>query len=311
MLEALLDLLSNYLPDDDSLPDPSVTVINLVERPVGLGNWIGQETRGGFAAVAVKGTRLDTTVRLRLWAAQQSEVMAAIAALQQQLLADRTVLRSAGVLRLAIVDTAAAQFDAPSNAWSQTIDLNILFEDEARDADGAGGLIARIPVDISPPLTDATVVTGRLAQWSDVAAPTLQIQGPLILRQLSALVLTPPGTPPSGSVTLTRTFSQATGLPQIFSTLPDFLAAVAGPTPVTRHAQVTFGSLTDFLDTMTVSGEPVLLGDREDDGVLDAYQLQVLTFGSAVYLRSVSDRLDIAYGDPAFDQSAVVYLRGD
>lgn len=312
MLATLLNLLRGYLPSAGSstLPDSLITVINLVERPAGLGSWIGQESRGGFTAIAVKGTQLDTTLRFQLWAAQQSEVNMAIAALQQQVLADRNFLRSAGILRLIIADTAKAEFDTVANAWSQTTDLAVLFEAETRDADGAEGLIARIPVESSLPFADSTTVTGHLTQWSEVTAPTLTVQGPFILQQLSALVLTPLGTPPSGSVTITRTVSTAAGPPQSFGTLPEFLAAVSGPVPLTRHAQVAPGSLTAFLNTMTAVGDPIVLGNRDEDSIPDAYQARVLSFESAIHLTSVRDRLDVAYGAPAFDQSAVVYLRG-
>ncbi|MDB9527123.1 hypothetical protein PN498_14065 [Oscillatoria sp. CS-180] len=311
MLDILLNRLRLYLPPNmPSLPSPTVTVVQLTEQPAGLGNWIGTESRANYAAVALKGTRLNTVMRFQVWASQADMVSAAIANLQQQILLDRDALRADGVLSFTVAETSLPQFESALNAWTQTTDYQILFEHQFEDADGAEGLIARIPIDVSNPFSDSTVVTGRLTRWDTAIAPALSLRGRFTLGQLSALVFTLPGTPPTGGVTLTRTFVGATGTPQSFATIADFLNAIAGTNPTTRHAQITFGSLTDFLDAMTDAGEVVRLGDQDEDGQLDPYQPKVLTFDPAIDLTDKRDRLEVAYEEAAFDQSAVVYLRG-
>lgn len=315
VITAMLGRLDDYLPPSAlPLPEPSVSVVSMNERAVGLGNRMGSETRGSFAVVALKGIRLDSLVRFQLWAGGPAQAETAMTNLNSQLMADRDALWAAGFLRLMLEATPPADYvPAPVDAWRKQADYRILYEFHYQDTDGAESLIARIPIHSDSEVRNSlqretTVVTDEMIRWDNEATPVLVVRGRFDVGGLSALAFVP-GMAPSGAVTITRTFDGATGAPATHATLTDFLAAVAGPNPPDRHAQVTFASLGDFLAAFSVSGDPVTLGDWDADGVPDGYQARALTLEPAIQLPGVADRLEVTYQASAFDQVAVVYLR--
>lgn len=315
VVTAMLGRLDDYLPlPAPPLPDPSVSVVSMNERPVGLGDRRGTETRGSFAVVALKGIRLDALVRFQLWAAGPAQAETAMTNLNSQLMADRDALWAAGFLRLMLEVAPPADYvPAPVDAWRKQADYRILYEFHYQDTDGAESLIARIPIHSDPEVRDSlqretTVVTDEMIRWDNETAPVLVVRGRFDVGGLSALAFVP-GMAPGGAVTLTRTFDGAVGPPTAYPTVADFLAAVAGSNPLDRHAQVTFASLSDFLAAFSASGDPVTLGDWDLDGVVDSYQARVLALEPLVQLPGMADRLEVTYQASAFDQVAVVYLR--
>lgn len=312
MLRDLLKTLEGFLPKpaDDSLPDPSVSVVSITERTVGLGNRVGTETRGSFAVAALKGSRLDAVVRFEVWANQPDEVNDAIALLHERLLSPtaKATLRAAGVLRLAAAETSLAEFDFTLNAWTKTCDYKVLYEFSFQDTDGAESLIARIPINLNSEFQESTVVTDSMVRWDNQSAPKLVLRGRSKIARLSALVYLP-GAVPSGSVTLTRTFNGAVGAPTTYPTLAAFLNAIASSNPTNRHEQVIFPSLSAFLTEFAVTGDPIALGDWDNDSVPDQYQSKVLSFEPAIRLMSASDRLELAHAENSLNQVAVVYLQ--
>jgi hypothetical protein len=106
----MLDHLRERLPEGepDPIPEPSVEVVRLAERPVGLGNRRGNEGRGPAPLVALKGGRLETTVRFQLWAGSREAVDGSVLGLQQSLLGEREALLARGFLRLAANGTGPA-----------------------------------------------------------------------------------------------------------------------------------------------------------------------------------------------------------
>ncbi len=314
VVAALLEILDDYLPPPPaSLPAPSVTAISLKERPLGMGNRRGSETRGGFSVLALKGTRLEAMARFQLWATTSAEAETAMANLNARLLADRDALWSAGILRLALEDSSLADFASTANAWRKTADYWVLYEFHYEDSDGAESLIARIPIDSdlevrNSPERETTVVTGEMIRWDNKAAPALVIRGPFKIGSLSVLAFVP-GTVPTGTVTVKRSFEGAAGPPVTYPTWAAFLNAVASPNAQERHAQISFASLADFLAAFTAAGNPVVLGDWDLDNALDSYQAKALTIQPAIHLASASDLLEIAYQGAVFDQVGVIYLR--
>jgi len=319
-LAAMLDILGNYLPPLAlPLPAATVSVVSVTERAVGLGNHRGFDTRGAFSVVALKGIRLDALVRFQLWGEDLTKADLAQSQLNARLMADRHTLGaialpdsvSAGFLRLALEASPPADLVSGLDAWRRLADYRVLFEYRYSDTDGAESLIARIPIHadqevLDSPERETTTVTDEMVRWDDQGAQALVVRGRMRVGSLAALAFIP-GTPPGGTVTLLRTFDGAAGPPAPHSTLDAFLAAIADP--AVRHAQVTFGSLNDFLDAFSAAGDPVVLGDWNADDVLDSYEAKVLTFVPAIQLPDISDRLEISYLDAAFDQVAVVYLR--
>jgi len=315
VVTAMLGRLDDYLPPPaPPLPEPSVSVVSMNERAVGLGNRRGTETRGSFAVVALKGIRLDSLVRFQLWAAGPAQAETAMTDLNSRLMADRDAMWGAGFLRLMLEVTPPADYvPAPVDAWRKQADYRVLYEYHYQDTDGAESLIARIPIHSDPEVRDSlqretTVVTDEMIRWDNEAAPPLVARGRFDVGGLSVLTFIP-STAPSGTVTLTRTFDGAVGSPTVYLTLATFLAAVAGPDAPERHGQVTFASLGDFLAAFSAAGDPVMLGDWDLDGVPDSYQPRALALEPAIQLPGIADRLAVTYQATAFDQVAVVYLR--
>lgn len=313
-LTAMMDALDDYLPaPSPPLPNPGMSVAGLSERTVGLGSRRGTETRGQFAAVALKGMRLDAQVQYQLWATGPVEAEAAMADLNARLMADREVLWTAGFLRLTLDNALAAEHVPSIGAWRKQADYKVLYEYRYQDSDGAESLIARIPIHSDPEQRNSlqretTVVTDEMVRWDNEAAPSLVVRGRLSVGGLSMLAYVP-SPAPSGAVTLMRTFDGAIGPPAAHPTLAAFLAAVSGDAPSQRHAAVAFVSLDDFITAFNAAGDPVELGDWDLNGVSDSYQARVLDFASPIRLPNVADRLEIAHQGSAFDQVAVVYLR--
>jgi hypothetical protein len=313
MLNALREAAQlNALPVPlPSLPKPNVSITSVAEETVGLGNRLGNETRNSFSTNVLKGSRLNALVRFQFWAEDVQSVDTAIDKLHGRLLAAKDSLRAAGFLRLALEETALADYLSALSAWRKTASYRVLYEFRYFDTDGAESLIAKIPIQIDSEYGESTILTGRMVRWDERSVPPLVVRGRSSASELSALAFIP-GTAPTQAVTLKRTFDGAVGTPTTYPTLTEFLNSVAGPNPSNRHGQVTFPSLSSFLSAFSPGGDPsdfVELGDWNEDGVLDKYKPLKLSFEPAIQLPDVSDRLEIAYQGSAFDQVAVVYLQ--
>jgi hypothetical protein len=316
VLAAMLDELDDYLPATvPNLPAPSLSVVSVNERPVGLGNRRGMETRGPFAVVELKGVRLEGVVRFQFWAVPADPNVAETAAtnLSALLLADRDTLWNAGFLRLKLEAAPPAEFVTAANGWRKHVDCRVLFEYRYKDTDGAQSLIAQVPIHSDPEVRDSlqretTVVSDEMIRWDDEEAPTLVVPGRMSVSRLFALVFFH-GAVPTGTVTLRRTFDGASGGPTVYPTLADFLAVVAGPNPADCHAQFTFASVTGFLAGFTPTGDPLDLGDWDLDNTPDTYQAYELRFMPAVELADTADRFEIEHQNVALNQVGVMYLR--
>lgn len=306
----LLDVLKTYLPSTtlSSLPAPSISIFSLQERTVGLGNRLGKETRNALSITELKGGRLDAVVCFQLWAYTPEAVDLALDQLHGRLLAAKDKLRAKGFLRLAAEETLLEEYVSTLNAWRKTTKYRVLYEFRYSDTDGAESLIAQIPIGIDGEYGESTTVTDRMVRWDNQTAPLLVLRGCFAVVRLSSLAFIP-GSAPSGTVTLTRTFDGASGTPTSYPTLQSFLAVVAGSNPAERHGQFTFSTLSDFLTAFDLGGDPIELGDWDEDFVPDHYESKTLTFEPAILLPTEADRLEINYQNTSFDRVAVFYLR--
>ncbi len=308
------DIFDDYLPPSvPPLPDPTLLLISVTERSVGIGNRVGNDFRGSFGVTALKGIRLEVVLRFQLWANSPNEVEDAVQNLISLLLADRDNLRVAGVLRLALKSVGASEtFEGGS--WRQAADFTVLYEEPFADTDGAESLIAQIPIKINSDLNETTTVTDEMTRWDDKddqSAPPLILRGQrqwTRIASLSALYFQP-GAAPSGTVTVRRIFDGATGPPSAHPDFNAFLAAIADPSGPDRHAEFVFGSLADFLAVFAAAGDPVALGDWDEDAALDQYQSLGLAINPPVNLPLATDRFEIVFQHDKFDQPAVLYLR--
>ena len=311
---ALLAALNRYLPAPaPPLPTPSVSLVSIADRAVGLGQHVGTDRRGSLGLVEVKGGFLDTVVRFQLWASGPDVVELAGNDLFQRIMADRANLWNEGFLRIEMATTSPAEFMAGVNAWRIIADYRLLYEYRYQDTDGAESLIARIPIHADPEernslQRETSVVTDEMTRWDEQDAPGLIVHGPFAIGRLSALSFFASAAP-NGAVMLTRTFEGATGTLIIHPTLAAFLAAVGGPNPIDRHAQIVFPTLSDFLAALDPVQDTLTLGDWNVDGTLDEYTARSLALTPTIRLTDNRDRFEITYQNAALNQVGVVYVR--
>lgn len=320
VLSAMLAALNDFLlPAPTPLPQPSVSVVQLTERTVGLGNFRGNTSVNDMTSTALKGGRLEGTVRFQLWAATPQALDGVVNDLHGRLLAAKAALWNQGFLRLNAKGASEAAPVTALSDWRKSLDFDVLYEYRYRDTDGAQSLIARIPIHSDPEefnslLRETNVVTNGLARWDELSAPPLMLTGRGAVNQLMALFFAA-GALPTGPVRLVRTFDGATAPPAVFGTLPAFLNAVTSASTPERNGQFTFGSFSDFLAAFSSSGDPMILGDWDEDETPDSYDAHQLDFAPAIPLPAPTDRLYVLYdpgaAEPKFDQVAVLYLRGD
>ena len=274
------------------LPSPTFSAHHLTERTLGLGNYRGTVRLAGFAPLALKGGRLEGTVKSQFLADRPADVDAAVERMQQRLLAQKGQLWTAGVLRLTAEETTLSEFLSGLNAWRKTADFRTLYEFQYLDMEGEG-LIARIPIHINSDYDESTVVTDEMVRWDSTAAPTLTLRGgPDRIRRvgrLSILAFMPEGWQGS-QVTLAATTDDI-ARERTFPSVREFLASFelakdgdenAPPATVYLHGDPYVGGLLAFPDAHFP--DPILLSGGDDI-------------------------FQIRYGALAFDDNAVLYLR--
>ncbi|SDL36475.1 hypothetical protein SAMN05660860_00440 [Geoalkalibacter ferrihydriticus] len=314
---AMLSLLSTYLvPSGAGLPDAGVTTVSVAERTLGLGNRRGTERAAGFAVLSLKGGRIEAVVRFQLWAANPVGVDTLVSELQDRLLAARTELWNAGFLVVKQQDTGLSEQVSSLSGWRKTTDFKVLYEYRYRDLDGAESLIARIPIDLDPeepdsPARETTMVRDKIMRWDDQGAEPLSIRGSRTgarITGLAALAYLPPGFG-GAQVTLARLDLDNPAAPTTYPDMDAFLAAVTDPSAPEHHGQVVFADLDAFLAAFTTAGDPIPLGDWDEDGVTDEYRPAVVAFARPLRLGGPNEVLRISYQDSTFSAPAVLYLR--
>jgi hypothetical protein len=316
--QAVTDMLSELesrLPAPvPAVPPHNVTAVRIRERLAGLGRLRGTERRGLLGPVVLKAHRLEGEVRFQLWTDASDTVDAAVLDLQRDLLQASEALRAAGFLRFAATDTTLAEAVPTLSAWRKTASFEVLYESTFEDSDATESLIARVPItsDLERPGSpghETRIETDAMVRWDDEGASPLVVRGPRRLGSLAALAFLPPGPPPAGGVTLTRTFDGAAGPPVALPTVAAFLAAVGGPDPAELHARLSFGSIPAFLAALTPAGGPLELGDWNLDTITDVYEPLSLSLEPTLVLLSAGDRFEVRHANPALGAPAVVYLR--
>jgi hypothetical protein len=318
VLNTLLGVLQGHIPPaGGTLPAAGVSAVSVQERILGLGNQRGTERRGGFAAVALKGGRLQGTARFELWGSSPAEVDARVNLLQGGLLAARDTLWSAGFLKLGAAGASSAEHLQPPNAWRRSVDYSFLYEYHYQDSDGAESLLARIPIhsdleELGSLVRETGVVTDRMIRWDDLAAPALEFAASatagLRIDGLASLA-TLPGGWTGQAVTLARLRRSAVGAPTSYPDLAAFLAAVNHPVTPDRHAQVSFPTVAAFLAAFSNAGAALELGDWDEDGTPDLYEPKSLAFSPPLQLAAADDLFRLSYQAAALDAKAVIYLR--
>jgi len=314
VLNTMLTALKPFVPAQvPGLPLPSLTVAKAEVRSSGIGNYIGSVPRGSIAAVERHATRVQAVARFSVWGYAASDVEDGITELTAQIFDKRDDLASQGFLKLSFDGTAPSEQNKDISAWRRVADYDLLYEFPYEDDGGAAGLILPIVSQDTP--TGATwATTADFGRWDDVSAPTFALRGPAIFTELATLAfIANPAAPPTGKVTITRTFDGAPA-PADAGDLATFIAQTTASSAPERNTFVSFASVSDLLALLAADGTPIAMGDRDGDGIADVYVPSHLVFPAPLALASVADRLEFSYADGSdpnnkFDQTAVVYLR--
>jgi hypothetical protein len=304
VLTAMITALEPFVPGQISgLPKPGVTLARAEIRAACIGNFIGTPSRGSIGAIEQHAVRVQAVARFSLWGYAPIDADQAAADLNTAIFAKRDDLAAQGFLKLSLESSPPSEHNKDPSAWRRFADYDMLYEFPYEDVGGASSLI--LPINATDTPTAAQwAETGDLARWDDDAAPIFATHGAATIVGLAALAfIANPADPPTGKVTITRTFDGAPASADV-GTLNAFLAQItASPSPA-RNVFVSFPSLSDFLNALTSDGTSIAMGDNADK-----YDSSHLDFPAPLVLASVADRLELSYEHPKFDRSAVVYLR--
>lgn len=315
VLNRMLDELREFIESVNGLPDSEVILISLNTVPVGMGNFLGEEQHSPLGSVELKGGRLEGVVRFVLWRANLQAVNNAMLDLQTTLLAATQQLSGRGFLRFNALTSSNPSFESDLDTWGRTADYSLLYEYIYQPTDTAESLITRIPIHadqeiFNSPDRENTLVNDEMSRWDDLTAPILAVRGPASFSRLSVIAFVA-SAPPTGTVTITRTYEGSTAPIQDYTSLTDFLNALADPVTPERHGRIVFATLADFLSEFTIEGVTMQLGDWNLDSNLDKYHGFNLELNPPLQLYESFDRLEVMYenGSEPFNHVAVTYLK--
>jgi hypothetical protein len=309
VLGAMLTAFQPLLPGQVAgLPKPSLAISRAEFRNAGIGNFVGATPHGSVVSADLQAVRVKATMRFTLWGFVAFDVDDAVTSLTGNVLDQRDALMAQGFLKLSFDASSPPEETKQPIAWRRFADYDVLYEFPYEDVGGAAGLIR--PVQAQETATAAGwKVLGDLGRWDDQEATTLSIRGQAVITELAALTFfANPLHPPTGSVTMTRTFDGAPPAGDAGS-LAAFLANITESSAPARNQFVSFASLADLLARFTSDGTPIAMGDRNNDGIPDSYVPARLVFPAPLMLTSVTDRFEVSYSQTKFDQVGVLYLR--
>src|SRR5262245_20352884 len=213
VVAAVADALAEFLTPVDNLPVPTVSVLQVSDRTLGIGNSRGLQTVGAFSTVELYGGRIDCVVRFKVFGAGADGADTEMTALQGRLFGRRAELWDAGFLQL---DGVAGTLPvADGDAWSRTADYQALVEYHLAPVSSADSLIVSIPIEADQQMDgsvvgETTTVTDDAVRWDQLTAPALVIRGRRAVERLAVAAFLP-APPPSGAVQLVRTYDGAAG----------------------------------------------------------------------------------------------------
>lgn len=289
-LDEMLLFLGKYLPQPaPNLPEPSISIISLEERPLSIGNRRGVEQFGLFPIIELKGGRLNAVVRFHIWGVDLAGADKEIQDFQGRLLANADILRSDGFLDLAAEGSSDPELIGSQNAWRRTADYRVLYEFHYEDTDDAESIMARIPINIDGELT---TVSDRMVRWDNLSAPILEARGEadrtLYISSVCILAFLPGGWDGKGVI---------------------MSSSIGG----LKH-ELNFPSVRAFRDAFDLESQggiskTVILGGKSY--LAGRMLFPNIDFPEPLTLNKGDDSFNIKYVDPSFENNseAVVYLR--
>jgi hypothetical protein len=309
VLAAMLSAFQPLVPAQVAgLPKPSLAMARAEMRNAGIGNYVGSTGHGSIVATDQQAVRVRATMRFTLWGFVAFDVDDAVTALTSNILTKRSDLAAQGFLKLSFDGSSPPEETKQPIAWRRFADYDVLYEFPYEDVGGASGLIH--PIQSQEAATGAGWnVLGDLGRWDDQETPVFSIRGQSIITELAALTFfADPLHPPTGSVTITRTFDGAPA-PADAGTLVQFLANITNASAPARNQFVSFASPSALLAQFVSDGAPIAMGDRNNDGIPESYVPTHVVFPAPLVMTSVTDRFELSYSQAKFDQTGVLYLR--
>ena len=281
------------------MPPNSLSVVELEPRSLGLGGRRGMYQVAGMDVAELRGGWLKTVIRFDLWGPNLNTVNILAVTLQSRLLESSLTLRQGGVLQIKLAGASDGPSTSPPNSWRKSLDYSVLYEYHYQDADGAAGLIARIPIhvgiDTLPGEFEITEVSDWMVLWDNQGAPTLEI-APTPRGQATILSLTTaaylPGPDPTGQVTQ--------------------VVVRNGGTTTTNFDSISafIGSFALDSNPLTLVYPPAPLNPGETQEFHD-FEVGELRFDPPIVLKGGGDLLRISFSETSFpvDNPSQVYLR--
>ncbi|HEY6188601.1 MAG TPA: hypothetical protein VIW80_13170 [Pyrinomonadaceae bacterium] len=290
MMNALNNLLPAIppppLPPGQPLPARSVSLVSVTEKTVGLGNRLGIDTQGPLSVSVLKGVRLDAVVRFQFWGNDPAEADDRITEMHGLLLAAKEQLKAQGFLTITGEETSLADNVPTIPAWRKTASYRLLYEFPYKDNDDAGGLIARIPININSVFNESTLVTDEMVHWDNEFALTLEVRrnasGPFPVGELAIVAFLP-------------ILWDGDGV-----TISAFVGGVL--------RQRAFASVRDFRNAFTLEPDPIELGGHSF--LAGRMVFPNPDFPDPIVLARGEDFFQVVYASPPLDDiNAGVYLR--
>jgi hypothetical protein len=290
-------------PRTVGFPENHLGLVTTSAHNLGIGYRRGSEYRAGQPVSALTGIFLDATARIEIWGAQPGDVDADLDVLQANLLNAAPSLRALGFLNFAAQEITPSQHEVSIPAWRKTGSFRFRYEFQVNDKDDADSFIVRVPVhsqsDEAPAALETHTVVDSMRRWDREGAPLLAIRGGghsgVRLTGLSSFDFLQAGFI-DASVTVERTVSGIVAAPTIYPNLADFLVATSDPVSPDRNARMSFATLREFLNELTLDGAPIPLGDWNEDEVPDRFQPRSLDFDLPIRLATSQDLFTIGYG---------------
>lgn len=298
MLDRLRGIAGSAVGPQVPAADLSVTTTRLSTRGAGLGGFRGGavDVPSPFAEPEIRVVRLDAEVAVQVWADTADVADTRVQNLHTGLVGRDVELSQLGFLLLRAAGTTVTEPVGPR--WRKVTSYAVLYEGRYFDPDAAGQLIARIPIEGAG---EPTTVTGSLVRWADDADEPLVVSGPGRVTSIAAAARLPAAIPPV-PVTIRRTAGGPGPVPNL-PTLGAFLAAVSGPQPAEREADVQFTDLRALLDALG----PATPVPPQPDAPADEYGGRVLALSPPIELPTAADRLEFSRAPGPL--GAVAYLR--
>ena len=226
--------------------------------------------------------------------------------LTEAVLAGRETLEAEGFEELNLAGVSTTDHLAAVDAWRQTAEFDVLYEFRREASDSAGGLIARVPVELREEW-GRLLVTGDVVLWDGEGTTPLVLAGSRVCRRPGD-----PGVPGRDSPDRRRQrhpdagggHRVARGVPRRSTRSSPPCQGRGRPAPTPGWP---FASPMALIAALAASGETITFVDEA--GAPRAFESRARAFNPPIELGSAFDRLEVSFEAPHLEAGQVLYLR--